>query len=97
MVVKGDYYRSQKKFAKIMFLHLSVSHYVHRGRLSRPMLRVGGGGLPKGAQAWGVSRPRLGVSRPRPGGCPGPGPGVSRPRSRGVQAWGVYVSQHALR
>ena len=25
------YYRPQKKFAKVMFLHLSVSHSVHRG------------------------------------------------------------------
>ena len=29
---KRNYYRPQKKFAKVMFLHLSVSHSVHRGR-----------------------------------------------------------------
>ena len=27
-----DVYRPQTKFAKVMFLHLSVSHSVHRGR-----------------------------------------------------------------
>ena len=27
---KGIYYRPQTKFAKVMFLHLSVSHSVHR-------------------------------------------------------------------
>ena len=26
-----DYYRPQTKFVKVMFLHLSVSHSVHRG------------------------------------------------------------------
>ena len=29
------YYRPQTKFAKVMFLHLSVSHSVHRGGLHR--------------------------------------------------------------
>ena len=29
--VNGLYYRPQTKFGKIMFLHLSVSHSVHRG------------------------------------------------------------------
>ena len=34
------YYRPQTKFAKVMFLHLSVSHFVHRGSgcLSQCML-----------------------------------------------------------
>ena len=29
--VKTDYYHPQTKFAKVMFLHLSLSHSVHRG------------------------------------------------------------------
>ena len=32
-VCPRDYYRPQTKFAKVMFLHLSVSHSVHRGDL----------------------------------------------------------------
>ena len=33
------YYRPQTKFAKVMFLHLSVSHSVHRGGLHRGLGR----------------------------------------------------------
>ena len=29
--VSSDYYRPQTKFAKVMFLHVSVSHSVHTG------------------------------------------------------------------
>ena len=84
-------------FAKVIFLHLSV------------ILFTGGGCLGLGPVG---CLPRE-VSRPRPGGCSGPGPGgvclgVSRPRSMGVQAQargcpgpgpgpGGCVSQHALR
>ena len=32
------YYRLQTKFAKVMFLHVSVSHSVHRGSLAHCML-----------------------------------------------------------
>ena len=35
-------YRPQTKFAKAMFLHLSVSHSVHGGGVSRPRGRLGG-------------------------------------------------------
>ena len=38
------YYRSQTKFAKVMFLFLSVSHSVHRGVCSRGCLVLGGAG-----------------------------------------------------
>ena len=50
------YYRPQTKFAKVMFLHVSVSHYVFRGRVSRP--------TPGGV----VSGPHPEVSRPTPRG-----------------------------
>ena len=69
---------SATKFAKVMFLHVSV--ILSMGEVSRPR--------PRG-EVWGVWPG--GVSRPRPrgggwgvwpGGCPGPGRGVvSRPRS----------------
>ena len=49
----SDFYRPQTKFAKVMFLHLSVSHSVYRGRgVSRPR--------PRGVCPGGVSRPRPG-------------------------------------
>ena len=31
LITEGFHYRPQTKFAKVMFLHLSVSHSVHRG------------------------------------------------------------------
>ena len=50
------------KFAKVMFLHLSVSHSVHRG-----------GCLVQGVCCWGKGVPGIrGVSGPW-GGVPGPG------------------------
>ena len=49
-----DFYRPQTKFAKVMFLHLSISHSVHR---------VGGCLGPGPGGGWGSGR---GVSRPRP-------------------------------
>ena len=57
------YYRPQTKFAKVMFLHLSVSHSVHKGGIQA---HTQGG-------SWGVSRPIPrgevgGVSRPTPRG-----------------------------
>ena len=45
------YYRSPTKFAKVMFLPLSVSHSVHRGVCSRGCL-VLGGGWSRGVCAW---------------------------------------------
>ena len=33
------FYRPQTKFAKVMFLHLSVNHSVHRGGLQARVLR----------------------------------------------------------
>ena len=81
-----------------MFLHLSVSHSVHRGagcyssmhckwHHSMPCSRSSGGGVVS-QHAQGVSRPTPGVGSPGPhqgeGGSPGPHP-----------EWGV--SQHALR
>ena len=50
------FYHPQTKFAKVMFLHLSVSHSVHGG-VSRP--------TPRG----GVEGSGQGVSRCTPGGC----------------------------
>ena len=51
----AHYYRPQTKFAKVMFLHLSVSHSVHRGGLvlgacSRGVPAPGGSGL--GGARW---------------------------------------------
>ena len=36
--IQEVYYRPQTKFAKVMFLHVSVSHSVHRGGLPQCML-----------------------------------------------------------
>ena len=92
------YYRPQTKFTKVMFLHLSVGHSVHKG-VSRP--RPGG---EVGGSAWGVSRPRpRGEVGESAWGCPGPGWGVSRPRlggpdpDPGCPGLGRCVSQHGLR
>ena len=59
----AHYYRPQTKFAKVMFLHLSVSHSVHRGGL------VLGGACSRGVPAPG------GVWS---GGCPVKTPAPSR-------------------
>ena len=77
----------QTKFAKVMFLHLSVSHSVYRRGLlpgvcswevSRP---TPGGGV---CSCGGSPGPHLGgVSRLTPGGAPGPHLGVSRPTPGG--------------
>ena len=72
------FYRPQTKFAKVMFLHVSVSHSVHRG---------GGGGIPAcltGLSWGGVSQHALQVYRPTPKGeVEGSGGGVSRPTPGG--------------
>ena len=49
----NSYYRPQTKFAKIMFLHLSVSHSVHRG-----------GGVPGQVHPPGTYLPPLGRHTP---------------------------------
>ena len=54
-------YRPQTKFAKVMFLHVSVSHSVHRGLVSKHAVQV-------------VSQHALQVSGGR---YPGPHPGGS--------------------
>ena len=46
-----DYYRPQTKFAKVMFLHLSVSHSVHGG--GRAWLQGGMHGC-RGVHGWGA-------------------------------------------
>ena len=76
------------KFAKVMFLHMSVILFTREGLpRPRPTGEVGGGGLPRGCLGPG-SGGRLGGL---PGGYPGPGlrVGVSRPRP-GV----CYPSMH---
>ena len=68
------YYRPQTKFAKVMFLHLSVSHSVH-----------GGGSAPGGVWSRGVPGPEGCLLRgvPPPGGS-APG-GVAAPG--GAWSW----------
>ena len=63
------YYRPQMKFAKVMFLHVSVCPQ-WGGGFSRP---TPGGGV-KGSGGGGVSRQTAGG-----GGCPGPGLGRGYP------------------
>ena len=66
-----NYYRPQTKFAKVMFLQLSVSHSVHSRGFQAHTRGGGVGGLGRG-----VSRPTpRGVSRPTPGGVSWPRPG----------------------
>ena len=60
------HYRPQTKFAKVMFLHLSVSHSVHRRGCLGPCPRAGG--LPRRGPGPGPG------PGPGGGGCPGPGP-----------------------
>ena len=92
-------YRPQTKFAKVMFLHLSVSHSVHRGG-GIPACIAGGipaclavGRSPGSHLGGKLGLARGGVSRTTPGGVSRPTPGgVSRPTT-----WGLCVSQHALR
>ena len=79
------FYRPQTKFAKVMFLHPSVSHSVHRGR------GVCLGPHPRGG--WGSG---LGVSRPTPRGFkphPGVFTGGSRPTPMVVHSW-VCLGPH---
>ena len=87
-------YRPQTKFAKVMFLHLSVILFTWGGLPGEGCPGPGLEGVCPGvveAQAWGVSRPR-------PRGCPGPGLGHPGPVPGGGQAQrDVCVSQHALR
>ena len=47
--LKSHDYRPQTKFAKVMFLHVSVSHSVHMG-----MCMAGGGDMHGGGHALGV-------------------------------------------
>ena len=71
------YYRPQTKFAKVMFLHVSVSHSVHGGGVvSQHALQVTGGVYPSMLYRFPGPHPRGklrglagGVSRPTPGGC----------------------------
>ena len=55
------YYRPQTKFAKVMFLHLSVSYSVHRGRGLQAHTQGGGWGvwLGRGLQAHAQEGPGL--------------------------------------
>ena len=42
-LLQEDYYRPQTKFVKVMFLHVSVSHSVHRGAcVARGVCMAGG-------------------------------------------------------
>ena len=66
---RSNCYRLQTKFAKVMFLHVSVSHSVHRGGQGVSAL--------EGAWSWGVSGPGGGylvLVVPDPGGGPGGDP-----------------------
>ena len=90
--LKYYYYRPQTKFVKVMFLHLSVSHSVHRG------------GVSPGPHPGGMLRDLAGgVSRPTPGeGVPRRTPkGGLQAHTQGVLGPGPHlvgcVSQHALR
>ena len=91
-----NFYRPQIKFAKVMFLHLSVSHSVHRGVCLGPYPGNGwwvwlGGCL--GPQPGEVGR---GLARECPHTHLG-GVGMSRPTPWGVQVQAHGgVSQHAL-
>ena len=104
-------YRPQTKFAKVMFLHLSIILFT--GGVSRSTPRGMLGGLARGVSrppprgevrgsGWGVSRPppkgRLGGLA---GGSPDPHPGGSRPTPGGfgvcLQTQAGSGSQHALR
>ena len=58
-VLQQYYYRPQTKFTKVMFLHLSVCHSVHRGGLQAHI--QDGGGSPGPHLGWGVSRPTPGM------------------------------------
>ena len=88
------YYRPQTKFAKVMFLHVSVSHSVHRVVVSQHALQVSGG----------VSQHALQVSRPTSkaeveGFAWGEGGLQAHTQGGGglqAHTWGS-VSQHALR
>ena len=94
VIILHSYYRPQMKFAKVMFLHVSVSHSVQRVD--------GGHGFPaciaglRGSECIpaclaGLQAHTWGVSRPTPRGYPGPHLGGSK-----AHTW-RGVSQHALR
>ena len=82
------YYRPQTKFAKVRFLHVSVSHSVHTGGWypSMPCSRSRGGVYPSMPCRFPGPHPRgslRGLSHTRGGSpCPHPG-GVSRPTPGG--------------
>ena len=100
------FYRPQTKFVKVMFLHLSFSHSVHRERCgggdwypSIPCRSPGPhpGGRLRGLG--GVSRPTpgRGVSRPTPRGClPSCMLGCIPPRSRGTPLGPETRGRHSL-
>ena len=99
--VTSSFYRPQTKFAKVMFLYLSVIQSTGWGMSrSRPRREVGGG-LARGG-IWPRPKGKVGrsgggevVSRPRPGGVSRPRPGRSRPTPGvDVQAQGVYPSMY---
>ena len=83
----NSYYRPQTKFAKIMFLHLSVSHSVHRG----------GGSTWAGTSPSGRYTPQARTLPPWVGTQPGhiPSPRQVHPRAgtppRQVQPTGRYT------
>ena len=87
------YYRPQKKFAKAMFLHVSVSHSVHMGRGGIQVCLVGlQAHVQGGLEVWPGESPdphpgrklrgRGGSLGPHPGGKLR-GRGVSRPTPMG--------------
>ena len=91
-----SFYRPQTKFAKVMFLHLSVSHSVHGGGVvSQHALQVSRP-TPRGeVEGYGLG----GSPGPHQGGSPGPHwvGGFSRPTPREVsRPTPRGVSQHAL-
>ena len=76
MLIRLHFYRPQTKFAKVIFLHLSVSHFVHRGGgvpgQVPPWIRYTplGPGTPPGTR---YKPPRTRYT-PRPGTSPHPPP-----------------------
>ena len=76
------YYRPQTKFAKVMFLHLSVSHFVHR---------VGGGSASGGRSSSGGSVSREGGLHPGGGQTPLPSATTGYgQRASGTHPTGIY-------
>ena len=77
-------YHLQMKFAKVMFLHLSVSYSVHRRGVWYLSMHCRSPGPHPGGKLRGLA---WGVSRPTPGGSPGPHlRGSPGPHLGGLQA-----------